>query len=228
VDDRRYKLDHYIVPVLGSIQVADLTTADVVRLLDRLATWKRKKAPHGLSANTRTRIVAVLSSLMRYAVKRGLAERNVVRDLDRDDRPGTARATEPGYLTATEIERLLSELSDVFRPIACACTFAALRHAEALGLRWRDADFDAKTITVSGQLAPTGVRVPYAKTTASAATIDMLAALERELRAHRMRQAARNLRLVQPDALVLSPLPDDLSRSATCSGRSTRQAMKPV
>jgi integrase len=30
----------------------------------------------------------------------------------------------------------------------------------------------------------------------------MLPALERELRAHRTRQAARNLRLVQPDALV--------------------------
>jgi integrase len=195
VDDARYKLDRYVLPVLGTIPVADLSAGDVVRLLDRLAARQ-------LSANTRTGVLSVLSGLMRFATKRGLVERNVVRDIDRDDRPGTARATEPRYLTAGELGRLLEHLSDTFRPIAAACTYAALRHAEALGLRWSDVDFATKTITVTGQLAPGGRRIPYVKTSASGSSIELLPALERELRALRSRHASRDLRLVAADALV--------------------------
>ena len=35
-------------------------------------------------------IIGIVSGLMRYAVKGGMIERNPVRDLDRDDRPGVA------------------------------------------------------------------------------------------------------------------------------------------
>jgi hypothetical protein len=49
-------------------------------------------------------------------------------------------------------------------------------------------DFDTKTITVTGQLGTDGNRVP-AKTTSSSAPVPLLPALERELHAHRSRQA---------------------------------------
>jgi hypothetical protein len=60
---------------------------------------------------------------------------------------------------------------------------------------------NAKTITVTGQLGTNGDRVPT-KTTTSSAAVPMLPALERELRAHRSRQASPDLRFVHRDALV--------------------------
>lgn len=158
-------------------------------------------------------------------MKRGVVERNVVRDVDRDDRPGAARASEPRYLTAAELDRLLSRLSETFAPIAATCSWGALRVSEALGLRWGDVDLAGGTITISGQLGMNGERVPL-KTTASAATMPLLPALVRELRAHRSRQAERDLRRVHAEALVFVTDRGSLSRSGTSCGRCTRRATK--
>jgi len=190
------RLEQHILPVLGHRPAADVTLADVRRLVDRLGAA-------GLAPSTVTGILGILSGLLRYAVKGGVIERNPVRDLDRDDRPGVGRVSEPRYLSAEELGRLLDRLTDTFRPVAAACAYAGLRVSEALGLRWRDVDLKTQTLTVSGQLGSDGERVPV-KTAASGATVPLLPALARQLREHRSRQAARNLRLVHADELVFS------------------------
>ena len=98
---------------------------------------------------------------------------------------------------------MLGRMTDTFRPIAATCVLAGLRVSEALGLTWGDVDFDSKTITVSEQLGAKGERMPT-KTATSRAPVPLLPALERELRAHRSRQAERDLRYTHPDALVFS------------------------
>jgi len=169
-----------------------------VRLLVERLT-RRGLAPSSVSS-----CVNILSGLLRYALKRKVVAHNVVRDLDRDDRPGAARLTEPRYLTAAELDRLFAEMTDTFRPVAMACAYTGLRVSEALGLRWRDVDLDADTLDVTGQLGNAGERLATTKTQASAATMRVLPALRRELKAHRSRQAARNMALVGPDALVFT------------------------
>ena len=129
----RQRLEQRIIPALGAPAADDVGVADVRRLIDKLGLA-------GLAPSTVTSTVGILSGLFRFGVKNGVLERNVVRDLDRDDRPGTGRLTEPRYLTTTEITRLLSNLTDTFRPVVAVCTFAGLRISEALGLRWRDVD----------------------------------------------------------------------------------------
>lgn len=190
----RQRLDQHVIPALGHGAIHELNVADVRRLVDRLGA---------LAPSTVTGIVAIVSGLCRYAVKSGVLERNPVRDLDRDDRPGVGRLSEPRYLTRDELDLLLDHLSDTFRPVATACAYAGLRVSEALGLRWRDVDLTAGTLTVTGQLGATGERVAP-KTQASAATVPLLPALARELREHRSRQAGRDLRLVHADALVFT------------------------
>jgi integrase len=192
----RQRMDQHIIPAFGSRAATDVALSDVRRLIDQLGLA-------GLAPSTVTGIVGILSGLFRYGIKSGVLERNVVRDLDRDDRPGTARLTEPRYLTTDEIARLLENLSDTFRPIVAVCTFAALRISEVLGLRWRDVDLNAGKLTVSGQLGPSGTRVPV-KSSASSADVDLLPALARELRDHRARQASRELRRVHAGALVFT------------------------
>lgn len=189
----RQRLRSHILPALGTRPMAELTVADVRRLVDTLG---RKLAPA-----TVTGMLNIVSAVCGFAIKNGAAERNVVRDLQRDDRPGTKRLTEPRWLTRQEIDAVQGKLSDTFRPVAVACTFAGLRVSEALGLRWRDVGFTASTLTISGQLGERGVRVPT-KTESSATTIPLVPALARELRAHKARQAECDLRLVHADALV--------------------------
>ena len=196
VDLYRQRLDQHIIPAIGHRPVADVTLADVRRLVDKLGA-------SGLAPSTVSSIIGIMSGLFRFGVKSGVLTRNVVRDLDRDDRPGVARLTEPRYLTAHELQRLLGELTPTFRPVVAACTFAGLRISEALGLRWRDVDFKAGMLTVSGQLGMNGERVPV-KSEASAATLPLLPALARELQAHRSQQAGKDLRRVHAESLVFT------------------------
>ena len=186
----------HVRPLLGRRLAAELTVADVRRLLDVLA-GKR------LSPRSRSGLLGILSGLLAYGVKQGAVERNVVRDLDRDDRPGAARLTEPRYLSRDELEALLAGMGDTFRPIAATCAFAGLRLSEALGLRWRDVDLKAGTLTVTAQLGADGERVPL-KTAASLASVPMLPVLADELRAHRSRVAGQALSRVRPDALAFT------------------------
>jgi polyisoprenyl-teichoic acid--peptidoglycan teichoic acid transferase len=99
-----------------------------------------------------------------------------VRLLEQGDRPSPRRREEARYLDRDEIDRLLAELSDGFRPVAAVCAFAGLRVSEALALRWQDVDFAA------GML-----HVPGTKTAASKQPVPMTSDLVAELRAHRDR-----------------------------------------
>ena len=119
-------------------------------------------------------------------------------------------------------------MTDTFRPVAMACAYTGLRVSEALGLRWRDVDLDADTLDVTGQLGNAGERLATTKTQASAATVRVLPALRRELKAHRSRQAARNIALVGPDALVFTTTSGKPQSRRTRSGRSTRPATPPA
>jgi integrase len=192
----RQRLEQHIVPALGHLAANEINVGDVRRLIEVVSA-------KGLAPGTVGSVINVLSGLLRYGIRVGVVDRNPVRDLDREDRPSTQRVTEPRYLTAAEVDRLLARMTDTFLPIAACCALAGLRVSEALGLTWGNVDFEAKTITVTGQLGLNGERVP-AKTTSSSAPVPLLPALERELRTHRSRQASRDLRFTHRDSLVFS------------------------
>lgn len=190
------QLTRHVLPLIGSLPVSDVTVAHVRRIIDMMAARR-------LSPSSRTGVLTALSSFIRYGMKQGLLTRNVVRDLDRDDRPGSRRLTEPRYLTPDEVRSLLQAMGETFRPLAATCAYAGLRASEALGLRWRDLDFDAATIDVSAQLGTFGERVPL-KTLASASSVPLLPALAAELRFQRQRVASVDLSRVHRDAYVFT------------------------
>jgi integrase len=212
VDLYEQRLREHVLPRLGSRRVDELSVDDVRRLIDHLSAKPKRAIRPGekpsdvprVAPSTVTSCVNIVSGLLKFAQKRKLVAHNVVRDLDRDDRPGTQRMSEPRYLSLTQIALMLAAMTDTFRAVAAVCIYAGLRVSEALGLRWRDLDFDAPTIDVAGQLGRDGEWTPWTKTLSSKATIAMLPILRRELLAHRSRQASRNLALVKPDALVFT------------------------
>lgn len=205
VDLYRQRLSDYVSPHLGHRRISDVSADDLRRLIDMLARTPLAATKRPPAPGTVTSVVNILSRMFRFAHRRGLVPHNPTRDLDRDDRPGVQRQSEPRYLSAGELATLLAGLSDLVRPVAATCTYAGLRISETLGLRWRDIDLKAGTIAVAGQLGRDGKTwVPVTKTAASAATVPILPLLQRELAAHRVRQAQRNLQWVRPDALAFT------------------------
>jgi integrase len=126
VDLYKQRVGTHIIPAIGDLPVDAVTTDDVRRLAERLGRTR--------SAATTSGVLVVVSSLMRYPVRAKLIERNPIRDLDRDDRPGVKRQTEPRYLDADEVRLLLSTMGDTFRPVASVCAYSGLRVSETLGL----------------------------------------------------------------------------------------------
>jgi integrase len=189
-------LDVRFVPEFRARRVDEITTADLRRWLDKLRRTK-------LAPNTQRGVLTAASAMLRYAAKQAYIPMSPAAGLDRDDRPSTARKRQPRYLNAAQLGALLGKLDDDYRPLGAMLAYAGLRVSEALAVRWRDLDLDAGRLTVAAQLDRAGQTVPL-KTTASGATVDLLPALVRELRAHRTRRAALGIHLVRADALTFS------------------------
>jgi integrase len=186
VDLYRQRLNDYVIPMLGPhTKAADVRVQHLRRMVD---TLKAK----GQAGSTVRGCVVATSAMFRHGVRNvGCVPRNPVRDLERGDLPSGKRRTKPRYLTVEQVESILDEMTDVFRPVAATCFWTGLRISETLALRWRDVDFDTDTIDVPGT-----------KTEGSEAPVPLLPALARELRAHRERQAKRGFDRIRPDALV--------------------------
>ena len=172
----------------------------------------------GRSGSTIKGVVTALSMALQHGERHlGAVTRNVTRDLGRGELPSNRRLTEPRYLSVAQVETLLAAMNDTSRPVAAACFWAALRIGEARNLVWADIDFDAGTISV---------KEAATKTQASKATVPLLPALARELRAHRDRQKALGIHRITPDAYVFqTPSGRQVSRRVvlrTVSGTSVR------
>ena len=190
----RHHLETRFVPEFRSRRVDEITTADLRRWLDKLRAT-------ALAPNTQRGILTAANAMLRFAAKREYIGISPAAGLDRDDRPSGIRTRQPRYLDRKQILALLGQLGDEYRPVAATMSYAGLRVSEALAVRWADIDLNTGKLTVSAQVDRAGNRVPL-KTEASAATLDLLPALVRELRAHRARQAARGIHLVGRDTLV--------------------------
>lgn len=163
-------LDRRALRILGpETKAANVRPAHLRAMIDKLCA-------EGLSGATVHGTLTALSALFRFAVRRDVVEVNPVRLLERGDRPSAKRQREPRYLDRQQLDVLLSELGDGFRPVTAVMAFAALRVSEALALRWQDVDFEQAMLNVPGT-----------KTAASAQPVPMTGDLVAELRAHRSR-----------------------------------------
>jgi integrase len=171
-DLREQTLRGHVVPSLGGETPFPVVT---VRDLRRMIIELERK---GLAGSAIRNCVSATAAVFGYAIRvLEVVEQNPARELERGDVPSAQRASEPRYLSRAEVSRLLDCLTPSFRPLAAACYFAGLRISEALGLCWRDVDFEQRM-----------VRVPGSKTRSSRATVPLADALAEELRRHRLRE----------------------------------------
>lgn len=109
--------------------------------------FKPVKSRRALSANTVRHYHALLSSVFAKAVKWGYIPTNPATNAE----PPKLQHTEAAYLEEQDARRFMELLQAEpvkWRAPVMFDLLSGLRRGELLGLRWRDADFQAQTITV--------------------------------------------------------------------------------
>lgn len=173
----------YIMPVLGSIQLARLAPQDVERMI---TFW----LDEGLSPRTVYHVRAVLGTALKHAVRRELIPRNVVA---LTDAPQFERY-EAQVLSVEQARTLLdtargNRLEALYR----VALSLGLRQGEALALRWEDIDLEAQTLSVRHTLLDIDRTLREPKTKQSRRVLPLPQPLCRALRQHRARQLETRL-----------------------------------
>ncbi|MHB1209564.1 MAG: site-specific integrase [Acidimicrobiales bacterium] len=172
--------DHHIIPTLGRRLVANLSAADVDRLISQ-------KLDSGLSVSTVQRIRFVFAQ----AIDQGIRWGSVTRNVARLSRAPKAVRREGRTLTPEEARLLLDALKGHRHEVLYSLMLSTgLRRGEALGLKWQDYDEKAGVISIRRQLKLEGGKLITSdtKTTRSRRSINLPAQIVAKLQVHRRQQ----------------------------------------
>jgi len=186
-DNYKSIADNHIRPSLGRKKVANLTPAEVDRLISQ-------KIDEGLAVSTVKRIRSILAQVLDQAMRWGCVNRNVAQ-LTRGPKE---QRREGRTLTPAQAREFLNSLRGHRNEALYALMLSTgIRRGETLGLRWTDIDLDAGVMKVSRQLKREGGQLVISdtKTARSRRALDLPAPMVASLRAHRARQAAEQLAL---------------------------------
>lgn len=145
------RINRHIIPLIGTRPVADLTQADVVRMMRDITTGKtaavektdrkRGKAIVEGGAGTAGKAVTLVSAMLSFAQSEGLVQGNVARGIKR---PAIGKRTR--RLTAAEYRALGKALSaadhEPWQAVAGIWLFCltGFRLSEIAGLMWSEVD----------------------------------------------------------------------------------------
>jgi integrase len=183
----------YLKARIGDTALIDLKTERVTAVLTELAksgrTDKACKSVGGLGSRTLSHIKWFMSGIYQHAIALGLVRENPVipaKWLHKTPRP--RKQTEYKLEQVLTIIRILEPI-DLRAALAVGlCCFAALRPAEARGLRWEDWSEEGETLDIKRSIWRN--RVGDTKTEESATTVPVIEPLRRLLA--RMREEQQN------------------------------------
>ena len=125
-------------PRFGRRRAQEISVDDVAKLIVALQT-------EGKAGWTIRYALTTLSSLMNWAVRRGMVPANPVRQLERSERPKVAHKRQCVF-ERNEIGRLLATAPAIYRPIIATALFSGMRLMELLGNAKLDLNRDAKPV----------------------------------------------------------------------------------
>jgi integrase len=202
----RQHADLRIVPVLGALQLSQLTVPLVRGFEDRLRR-------DGCSAVMVRKARRVLGSLIADAQERGLVAQNVVRSLRTSRRGKDARLERRrnGKLkigvhipSPDEMRAIVAALAAIdeaprFRPLLLTAIFTGLRASELRGLRWHDVDLKRGEVHVR-QRADRYGKIGPTKSEAGERAVPLPPMVVSALREHRLACAHSALGLAFPNS----------------------------
>jgi integrase len=128
-------LHRWILPEWGRYELRHVRTIEMEAWLRRLP----------LARSSCAKIRNVMSVLFNHACRYEFFDRNPMRLV----RQSAKRKTIPKVLTPSEIRTLVNALDIREKTLVLLAASTGLRQSEMFGLKWRDIDFDLKTISVT-------------------------------------------------------------------------------
>jgi len=148
----KVNIEKHIIPAIGSIPLQKLQPAQVQKFYNEKLKNGRLDGKGGLSAKSVIYIHRNLREALSYAVKQQLIMRNVA-DMVELPKQKKFQAT---FLDEVEAQELLETFKGTYCYIPVLLGVGlGLRRGEALGLQWKDIDFDNRTIHINRSLIPT-------------------------------------------------------------------------
>jgi integrase len=145
VRQRRQHLKHHVMPFIGRLRLADLTTPLVYDFDSKLREAGRSIAMRG-------KVLTNLKTMLTFAQGRGLVAQNVALGvrIKVDTRETTSGPLRSGvdFPTMAELNVLIENSTGRWRPFIVTAIFTGMRLSELRGLRWNDVDLDAGQIHV--------------------------------------------------------------------------------
>lgn len=177
---------NHIIPSLGRVKLADLN----YRHINRFYSYLESK---GLSPTTQADVASVLSMGLNDAVRKGLIRENPALKVTRpqaDDEP--ARFLTPDEWRLWQEAARGERLEEMYH----LAYWTGLRPSELLGLPWKSADLERRTLTVAQALHESGelIWIGKLKTKTSYRTISLSDEAMAALKRQRARQLAEKLK----------------------------------
>jgi integrase len=144
--DDRSRLRLHVLPRFGSIRLADLTLPVLMQWLDELRAARR------LEGGTQRHLLNLVSRFFGWAIERGFATVNPVRQIPAGRRPQHAPKRDvPWIADDDQVRAIMAKLPDPFRLMFYVGNRTGMRLGEICGLRMSDVE----------QLAAGAIRVRY-------------------------------------------------------------------
>ena len=177
----------HISPQLGQIQLSKLTPQHIQK-------YTNERLKKGLSGKTVKYHLSLLKMALGQALKWNLVARNVAMLVD----PPRVEKFEVQPITPKQAKIFLKAIEgDRMEALFTVALSLGLRRGEALGLRWQDIDFDARTLRVNQSLQRLNGKLVLSelKTKSSRRILDIPNSLMNKLKEHRTRQLEEKMRL---------------------------------
>jgi integrase len=189
----RWQVRTQIVPILGRLLLADVTSTDIQRW--ESAEMDRPRQTDG--GKRSARMVRYSHSLLAQALKHAHAAGLIAKNPMEGVTPPRRDARDHRTWEPWEVERfLLAAEGKTYSPIWLIALTTGMRIGELLALRWQDVDLEAGTIAVERGmvLAEEGYDTQAPKSAAGVRLITLGGPSIHALRAHRLRQIEQQLR----------------------------------
>ena len=209
-------INQHLIPALGALQINKLAPAHIQNFYNELAITGRQDGKEGpLAAQSRRQVHRVLSAALSRAVEQQVIARNPCDSFKR--RLPKVERREMTILSAEQSKALLAALIDdrLYWPVLIALA-TGMRRGEVLALRWRNVDFERRTIRVMESLEKTraGFRFKSPKNGRGRVITLPTLAIE-ELHRRKLEQAEELLKVGvrQSGAMLVCAQPDGTSTS---------------
>ncbi len=183
-------LDHWIYPALGDLKMPEITSDNIDALLLSMQS-------QGKAIATVTKVYTVLQSLFKMAYQKRTISQNPMDWVDRPKaRKDEIRGKDADAYTVEEVQRIFSALEQEplkWRAMLHLLIDTGIRRGKCCGLQWKNIDFKANTITISGNLCYTPAKGIYLDTPKSGRirTIDVDPDVIELLRQLRIEQSSK-------------------------------------